>query len=78
VAEVLFGGKEESSEGWNPVARAVLKGERVGLEEELPDDEGENRGCGLLWILLAVFVLTAAGLALAYYFGWLNFGTGAG
>ena len=75
VAEALFGKEEESSsEGWNPVAREVLRGEKVGLEEELPEED-KAPGFGFyFWILFLVFLLAATALGLAYYFGLLDLG----
>ena len=75
VAEALFSKEEEgSSEGWNPVAREVLRGEKVGLEEELPEEEKSARFGFFFWILFLVFLLAVTALGIAYYFGYLDLG----
>lgn len=75
VAETLFREEQEgSAEGWNPVAREVLRGEKIGLEEEVPEEEERSKLGFFLWMLLLVILLAAAALGLTYYFGYLDFG----
>ena len=75
VAEALFKEKEEgSSEGWNPVAREVLRGEKVGLEEAFCEEKEPRKLGAFVWILLLVFLLAVAALVIAHNLGILSLG----